>query len=127
MNKPITLTVNRLGTFSVTAEQACDSQCGTVGHRDYRYEVAIKATNKKLIEPQMFVIDNIVVTEYFQKTYVEGKKIVKSCEVVAQDCIEHITSLFIGKKAPYNYVELQEVRVLVSGGEKSFIVGEWKR
>lgn len=126
MNKPeIVLSINRFGEFDIEPSQFCGAQCGSNEMVHYSYKVRIEATNKKLIEPEMFVLDNEHVTAYFNKKYVEEKCTVRSCEIVAQDAIEYFLNLFVGDDAPHKDIDVRSIKVWVRGSEVSFITGEW--
>lgn len=126
MKKPkILLSVNRYGSFCIKPEQFHNSQCGTTEMTEYAYRVKIEAYDTRLIEPEMFVLDNEHVTAYFDKKYVEECCTVKSCEVIAQESINYFLSLFLGKDAMYKFIDVQRIKVWIRGAEVSFITGEW--
>lgn len=129
MNKgDIVLQVNKHGKFEIDSEQFSGAQCGTRGKKEYNYEVMIEATDKSLSAPDMFMIENGIIKQYFDRTYVKEKAKCKSCEVMACDAIEFFRSLFIydGCKVPrFPNVDVKRIVVLIRGHSSSFIKGEW--
>lgn len=123
----ILLTVNREGEFGIRpGNQDPLAQCGFVGKDDtYRYKVSITATNKKLLEPFGFVIDNADVHDYFVDRYENGKKKCVSCELMACDAIDHFFSLFHAENAPCKGIELVAIEVTIHGSSHSFITAKW--
>lgn len=119
------LSINRMGTFDILPEQFCDAQCGMNTKVDYAYEVKIEATDKQLIEPEMFVVDNMAVKEYFDNRYVGERCQVRSCEVLASDAIKHFYGWFRGEGAIYPYIDVRRIYVVIRGSDHSFITGEW--
>lgn len=114
------LRINREGSFSVTPAEGAETQCGTVGKRDYTYFVSIEATNRRLT-PEGYVMENGLTDEYFQKTYNGKTMVCPSCEQMAQDAIEYFRSKFDYEGAP----ELTRIYVRINGTPFSFIEGEW--
>lgn len=122
----ILLSVNRSGEFVVKLEQQTEAQCGKTGKLDYKYEVKIEATNKALIEPKMFVVDNLEITDYFERRYVRDGEPCPSCEVMACEAIDYFKSLFFGEDAPYRFVDVRRIYVVLRGADVSYITAEWK-
>ncbi len=127
MKPKILLSINRYGSFTILPSQFCGPQCGSTNMTDYEYRVKIEAYDTRLIEPEMFVLDNEHVTEYFDRKYLQERCEVRSCEVIAQDAISYFLSLFIGPRAIYGFIDIQRIKVWVRGSEVSFITGEWKK
>lgn len=123
----VMLSINRKGEFDIDVSQAHSSQCGRESITHYRYEVKIEAMNKDLSKPDMFVLDNGMVDRYFVEKYVEKQETCFSCEVMAVDAIRHFKSLFIGMDAPYRYIDVRTIKVIIHGSDISFITGEWKK
>lgn len=124
--KNILLTINREGAFKAdTIKSAHVSQCGRVAKEEYQYKVSITATNKKLMQPFGFVVDNALVHDYFIETYEKGRAKCLSCELMSCAALEHFRSLFVGKLAPCKGVELVSIKVTIRGSDHSFIEGEW--
>lgn len=131
INKPtlqkgdIKLSINRFGSFTVLPEQFHESQCGRKEKVDYKYEVMIEATDKNLIEPHKFVVDNLQVKNYFMDKYENLRSVVGSCEMIACDAIEDMRSWFVGEMAVWPEIDLKRIKVVIRGSDESFIVGEW--
>lgn len=92
---------------------------------DYEYRVKIEAYDHRLIEPEMFVLNNEDVTAYFNQKYTVERCTVRSCEVIAQDAIYYFLSLFESLESKYSFIHVQKIKVWVRGAEESFITGEW--
>lgn len=127
MKPKLLLSINRIGSFHIKPEQFCGPQCGSTAMTDYEYRVKIEAYDTRLIEPEMFVLNNEHVTEYFDKKYHQERCTVLSCEVIAQDAICYFLALFVGPEAKYRFIDVQRIKVWIRGAEVSFITGEWKK
>lgn len=123
MQDTIILRINREGTFP--CGERTTFQCGTEGKEDdYRYAIAIEATNKKLT-PEGFVMENAWCEEYFKQTYGE-KPERPSCEEIAQRAIRYFREKF-EKEPDLQGVELRRIYVRIHGSPVSFIEAEWKK
>lgn len=126
----ILLSVNRQGNFSVGALNHEDKfQCGVSGYtRAYKFIVRISASDKRLIEPSGFVIDNHDINKYFQDTYSNKPFDCISCEEIASKAIVHFHWVCLKNK-----VDVREIEVTIHPWEygnklpEAFIRGLWKR
>lgn len=124
---PITLRVNREGSFVAHADAEHPTQCGATSTREYRYLVTIEASNKALTS-EGFVIEIVSVDHYFQDCYGEdGSQKLKcdSCENMAQRAIEHFVKEF-ETNDELKSVELQRIFIRIHGSPFSFVEAEWK-
>lgn len=124
---PLRLTVNREGLFTVTRGQATEFQCGSNGRTHYKYRVAIEATNKHLQEPELFVIENSLIDQYFQELYGNSATPVDSCEAMACRAVEHFHSLFSDEQSGLLGVEVTRIYVALHGSEFAFIEAAWEK
>lgn len=112
--KSTLITINRSGKFTVKDSQAHPSQCGMVGVREYSYRCAITGENK--LNHMGFLMDNMVVKDYFENTYERGKTKCISCEQMALSAID-----FFEKCQPMKKVKVRKIVVEIRGSEHSFI------
>lgn len=120
----IAISINREGRFMIQPEQFCDAQCGYNEQVEYGYFVSITATGSSVKAPQMFLLDNMVIREYFLKKFVEERCTVRSCEIIALDAVEHFTSLF---RSAHCGVSPLKVLVRIHGANESYIEATWPR
>ncbi len=123
----IALTINRMGEFTVSKDQCTEWQCGASGTKTFKYEVSIQATDRCIKAPEMFVIDNAVISDYFKVKYEITKSPCKSCEIISCEAIEFFKSLFLDYDAPHPEVNVQNITVIIRGSEHSFIKAEWSK
>lgn len=110
-----------MGEFHVGADQRHENQCGQEGTQHYNYKVSISGDSEHL-DSQGFLIDNMVIKQYFEQTYEIKQSQCKSCEDMACRAIE-----WIQKFCKENGVEgITRIYVELWGSEKSFIQAEWK-
>lgn len=126
MQNKIKISINRVGEFAVTPEQADGYQCGMTEAREYGYEVTIEATETCLKAPDMFLIDNGIVKDYFEKKYIEEGAKCESCETMACEAIRYFRGLFIGENAPHPHVDVSRILVIIRGSKNSFIKALWE-
>lgn len=122
MKNPISVSINRVGEFTVLPEQFDDFQCGREGAQTYKYEVSIEATEECLQEPEMFLMDNLLVKEYFENRYERERGKCRSCEVMACEAIRHFMILLAEKE-----IRIKRIEVIIRGSEESFIKAIWER
>ncbi len=125
MDNPITVTINRTGDFSVQPEQFTGNQCGRTERVEYSFDVTIEATDKKLIEPDMFVLDRMLVEKYFVDKYEAERHACSSCEIMCLEAVNYFKSLFVGEDAPHNDVEVRRITVRIIGDVKGYIESQW--
>jgi len=117
----IGLSINREGTFSILAEQCCDTQCGFNNQTSYKYFVSIQGTGENVKQPEMFLLDNMVIRDYFQTRFIEERNTVKSCETVALDAVEHFRDMFVSTYGN----DPKRILVRIHGAMESFIEATW--
>lgn len=122
MRTACVLKINREGQFTVNDRSKHPSQCGSVGKRDYKYFVTIEATNKHLNQVG-YVMENMLVDEYFQQTYHNKAMKCDPCEAMASRAIAALKAL-VYRENPK--VELKRIYVRIHGTPASFIEAEWK-
>lgn len=116
----VDLTINRMGEFYVTDVSEYSSQCGAVGVRKYRYKVSLTGTNEKL-DSNGFLLDNMVLKEYFEEKYQNKQMKCESCENMTLQAID-----FIRKHCEELGIDtIKRVYVQLWGSEQSFIEAEW--
>lgn len=123
---PMTLSVNRTGSFTVKSCQFTEEQCGNEKERKYSFEVRVEASNESL-SPDGFVVDNQVLYEYFRERYEGRRDPVRSCETVAQEAVEYFLKWFSSGEPWRAAVKLKRIAVMVRGHESSFITAEWTK
>lgn len=122
---PMTLRINREGSFTAHADSEHPNQCGRVGLRHYKYFVTIEASNGSLTH-EGYVMENQWVDDYFQNRYtIPGAKC-GACETMAQDAVAHFRDLFT-VNSDLQRVDVRRIYVRLHGSEYSFIEAEWKR
>lgn len=109
-----------MGEFTVDDLQQHPNQCGKVGVRNYKYKVSVKGSSNHL-DAQGFLVDNMVIYQYFIDTYHNRKLKCESCESMVCAAICFIK----------DYCKEQELKGIKSiyvqlwGSDHSFIEGEY--
>lgn len=124
MTERIAVSINRIGKFKIKDDQFDVYQCGFKGTKEYTYEVSIEATDACLSEPDMFVMENGIVAEYFKKKYEVDRERVRSCEMVSCQALRDLKKI-IAEQNPK--ADLQRITIIIRGTEVSFIKAEWKK
>lgn len=112
------LRINKTGSFIVEGSQFFESQCGFVGNKLYKFDVTVEAIDERLT-PEGFVMDRILVNEYFDERYCVKKDTCHSCEIMAREAVEHF-------KAILNQTNISWTKVVVRlmGDENGFVEAE---
>lgn len=120
----INISINRSGTFKIKKSQFCPTQCGENGKKEYKYEVSIEGTDDGLNEPDYFLIDNLIIKEYFEWKYNHNMCQVRSCELVSIDAVRDLKKICEEENPKCG---LNKITVIIRGSEHSFIKSEWVR
>lgn len=116
------VTINRLGTFDVTDISDVANQCGRIGARQYKYKVAVTETSKYL-DNDGFLMNNVVLHDYFSETYESKRMKCDSCEIMALTAIAYIKQYCKTHKVK----GIKRIYVEIWGSDQSFIATEWKK
>jgi len=108
----LTSTVHASGHFHVKPAQWTSHHCGIDG-RTIRFNVAVSGE----LDARGFVIDVRDVHEYFRQKYVLGKGQILSCEMIAQEAIEHFRK--VGHKVNGASADIQATK-------KGYATCQWK-